>query len=43
MGGDPGIYQNLNRRVYSADQLKLKVDARNSWLGQVLMELYIRW
>jgi len=41
MGGDPGIYQNLARRVYSADQLKLKVDARNSWLGtKFLMELY---
>jgi Secretion system C-terminal sorting domain len=41
MGGDPGIYQNLARRVYSTDQLKLRVDARNSWLGtKFLMELY---
>jgi hypothetical protein len=41
MGGDPGIYQNLGRSVYITDQLKLKVDARNSWLGtKFLMELY---
>ena len=41
MGGDPGIYQNLTRHVYSTDMLRLKVDARNSWLGtKLLMELY---
>jgi len=41
MGGDSAIYQNLTRRVFDDDQLKLTVDARNSWKGTLLkMELY---
>jgi hypothetical protein len=41
MGGDPGIYQNLTRRLYDDDILKLTVDAKNNWQGTTLkMELY---
>jgi hypothetical protein len=41
MGADSAIYQNLTRRVFDDDRLKLTVDARNSWKGTLLkMELY---
>ena len=41
MGGDPGIYQNLVRRVFADDMLKLTVDAKISWLGtKFKMELF---
>jgi hypothetical protein len=43
MGGDTSIYQNLTRRVFDGDMLKLTVDARQDWpaTGQLFkMELY---
>jgi hypothetical protein len=41
MGGDSAIYQNLNRRAFDDDMLKLSVDARNSWqVTAFLMEIY---
>ena len=41
MSGDSAIYQNLTRRVFDDDQLKLTIDARNSWaVTAFLMEIY---
>ncbi len=41
MGGDSALYQNLNRRLNSDDQLMLTVDAMNSYIGTTLkMELF---
>ena len=41
MSGDSAIFQNLTRRAFDDDQLKLSVDARNSWnVTAFLMELY---
>jgi hypothetical protein len=41
MGGDSAIYQNLNRRAFDDDQLKLSVDARNSWqVTAFVMEIF---
>jgi hypothetical protein len=41
MGGDSAIYQNLTRRVFEDDMIKLTVDAKNIYLGSSLkMELY---
>ena len=41
MGGDSAIYQNLSRRAFDDDMLKLSVDARNSWqVTAFLMEIY---
>jgi hypothetical protein len=41
MGGDSAIYQNLTRRAYADDKLKLSVDANVIWLGTKLkMELF---
>jgi len=41
MSGDSAIYQTLPRRAFDDDQLKLSVDARNSWnVTAFLLELY---
>ena len=41
MSGDSAIYQNLNRRAFADDMLKLAVDARNSYnVTAFMMEIY---
>jgi hypothetical protein len=41
MGGDTSIYQNLTRRVFDNDMLKLTIDARDDYNGSLLkMELF---
>ena len=41
MSGDSAIYQNLNRRAFDDDMLKLSIDARNSYaVTAFLLEIY---